>query len=134
MFSESLCLDPLFLLGVQYVDLLAIFILGVTGREQRWRKKIICCSRQHVWDKSLLQSNSGFRKIRASNSTAGSYGGSAEISKGQPLAWISTWPNKQVSNLQFAAIPNLSLSIISNDPYLFFVSSPLRFSDADDAF
>ncbi|KGN45768.1 probable sugar phosphate/phosphate translocator At3g11320 [Cucumis sativus] len=65
------------------------------GREQRWRKKIICCSRQHVWDKSLLQSNSGFRKIRASNSTAGSYGGSAEISKGQPLAWISTWPNKQ---------------------------------------
>uniref|UniRef100_A0A9I9CTU5 Sugar phosphate transporter domain-containing protein n=1 Tax=Cucumis melo TaxID=3656 RepID=A0A9I9CTU5_CUCME len=64
-------------------------------REQRWRKKVICCSRQHVWDESLLQSNGGFRKFRASNSTAGSYGGSAEISKGQPLPWISTWPNKQ---------------------------------------
>lgn len=86
-----------------------------------------------MWDESLLQSNGGFRKFRASNSTAGSYGGSAEISKGQPLPWISTWPNKQVSNLQFAATPNLSLFVISNDPYLtfFFVSSPLRFSDAD---
>lgn len=80
LFSSSAILSPL------------------SERKQRWSKKLICSSRQHVWGESSLfksRSKSGFRKFRASNSTAESYGGSAEISKGQPAPWLSTWPSKQ---------------------------------------
>ncbi|XP_022133940.1 probable sugar phosphate/phosphate translocator At3g11320 isoform X2 [Momordica charantia] len=73
-------------------------------RKQRWSKTLICSSRQHVGHESSLfksRSKSGFRKFRASSSTAGSYGGSAEISKGQPTPWLSTWPNTQGTSRLF---------------------------------
>ncbi|CAK9326237.1 unnamed protein product, partial [Citrullus colocynthis] len=105
------------------------FLFGVfPERKQRWSKKLICSSRQYMWGESSLfksRSKSGIRKFRASNSTAESYGGSAEISKGQPAPWLSTWPSKQVrtSKLQ-------SPTSLHNFKRLFFpLASPLRFSD-----